>query len=279
MQNKAFNNQTLNTTPMKNILVPIGTSANSVKTLQYAIDFASSFGSKLYIMQAFTLINKAGNIANIEDIVAKSTTDQLEGILSKVDKKGVSVTKAAYNGDVLDGVKAVDNQYGIDLIILEPKTIDIREEVYLGQTSGSIVKKTNIPTLIVPEGNTFKPYKTGLVAFKSGIVKRDAILDPLVLLKDKFKLNLNLLLVKTPSYTAEDLEINPTLEKLSNGLQTTENTTTFEGVLEHFQENQPDILIVFRRKRGFFTKLWEKNIILKREFRCSIPLLVLSVKK
>ncbi|MDG3582767.1 universal stress protein [Galbibacter pacificus] len=264
---------------MKNILVPIGTSANSVKTLQYAIDFASSFGSKLYIMQAFTLINKAGNIANIEDIVAKSTTDQLEGILSKVDKKGVSVTKAAYNGDVLDGVKAVDNQYGIDLIILEPKTIDIREEVYLGQTSGSIVKKTNIPTLIVPEGNTFKPYKTGLVAFKSGIVKRDAILDPLVLLKDKFKLNLNLLLVKTPSYTAEDLEINPTLKKLSNGLQTTENTTTFEGVLEHFQENQPDILIVFRRKRGFFTKLWEKNIILKREFRCSIPLLVLSVKK
>src|SRR5690606_31764816 len=264
---------------MKNILVPIGTTPNAIKTLQYAIDFAEFMGSKVYVMQAFTLVTKAGNLANVEKIVAKSTTSQMDQIVNQVDKKDVVVTITAYNGDVVDGVRAVDQQYGIDLIILEPKTTDIREEVFLGNTSGSIIKQTDIPSLIIPEGNTFQAYKNGLVAFKSGIVKHQSILDPLILIKNAFKLYLNLLLVKTPKYTPEDLVLNPLLESMSDSLTTTENSTTFEGVLEHFQTNQPDILIVFRRKRGFFTKLWEKNIILKREFRCSIPLLVLSVKK
>ena len=173
----------------------------------------------------------------------------------------------------------MDKQYGIDLLIMEPRSTDIREEVFLGKTTGKIVKQTDIPTLIVPEGNTFKDYNTGLVAFKSGIVKRPSILDPLVAFKEKFKLSLNLLLVKTPSYVEEDLQVDSTLKSLSDDVKVTENTTTFEGVLEHFQEHKPEILVVFRRKRGFFAKLWEKNIILKREFRCTIPLLILSVKK
>src|SRR5690606_28283622 len=151
---------------MRNILVPIGTTENAVKTLQYAIDFAEFMDSNVYVMQAFTLITKAGGLANVEKAVVKSTTNQLDEIVSQVDKKDVSVTIAAYNGDVVDGVKAINKQYGIDLIILEPKTTDIREEVFLGNTSGSIIKQTNIPTLIIPEGNSFYHYKHGLVAFK-----------------------------------------------------------------------------------------------------------------
>ena len=123
---------------MKNILVPIGTSSNTINTLQYAIDFAKFFDSKIYLMQAFTFINKAGSIANVEDVVAKNTTEQLEEVLNKVDKKGVSVTITAYNGEVLDGIKAVDQQYGIDLLIMEPRSTDIREEVFLGKTTGKI---------------------------------------------------------------------------------------------------------------------------------------------
>ena len=72
---------------MKNILVPIGTSANTTNTLQYAIDFAKFFDSKIYLMQAYTFFNKAGSIANVEQVVAKTTTEQLEEVLSKVDKK------------------------------------------------------------------------------------------------------------------------------------------------------------------------------------------------
>jgi hypothetical protein len=50
------------------------------------------------------------------------------------------------------------------------------------------------------------------------------------------------------------------------------------GVLEHFQANQPDMLVVFKRERGFFEKLWETDIVFKKDFYCTLPLLILKNK-
>ena len=72
-----------------------------------------------------------------------------------------------------------------------------------------------------------------------------------------FNTQVNLLLVKTPNYEQEDLVIHKDLEKLQATLTVTENATTFQGVLEHIKTHNPDMLCVFRRKRGFFKKLWE----------------------
>ena len=64
--------------------------------------------------------------------------------------------------------KALD----VDLIILEPRTNSIKDEVYLGKTSGKIIKRTQIPALIVPEGYVYKPIVKILVAMKSAIIKK-----------------------------------------------------------------------------------------------------------
>ena len=110
------------------------------------------------------------------------------------------------------------------------------------------------------------------------LIEEEKILDPLITIKDKFAASVNLLLVKTPGHTDEDLEINPSLQAISSGLVTTEHANTYLGVLEQFQSHHPDLLSVFRRKRGFFKALWEKNTIPKSEFSSKVPLLVLSAK-
>ncbi len=264
---------------MKNILVPIGSSDNSANTLQYAIDFAAAFDCKILAMQAYNVKTPAGMMANVDKVAARSSKERIQQVVEKVDKKGVNVKIVTSKGELLDGIKAVDKELGIDLIVLEPRSNDIREEVFLGNTSGSIVKQTDIPALIVPRGNTFISFETALTAFKSGVLKSKKKLKPLMQLQEKFGTKVNLLLVKTPDYKKEDLTIDSALMDISSNVTITENATTFQGVLEHFRENHPDILCVFRRKRGFFVKLWEKNIILKREFHCTIPLLVMSAKK
>ena len=68
----------------------------------------------------------------------------------------------------------------------------------------------------------------------------------------KFKTTVNLLLVKTPEYKEEDLILDNALKTIQNTLTISENSTIFQGVLEHFRSNNPDLLCVFRRKRGFF---------------------------
>jgi len=263
---------------MKNILVPIGTS-NTGETLQYAVDFASEFSAKVFVMDVFNVSAKAGSLANISKKVAASSKERLREAIAKVDPKKVEIKIATYNGDIVDGLKEIDKELGIDLIILAPRSNDIKDELYLGNTTGGIIKKTNIPALIVPRGTLFSPFKTILTAFKSGVLKKKRILEPLLSVQKKFETSISLLLVKTPGYDSDDLKVHPALMDISEQLTLTENATTYQGVLEHFQSHQPDLLCVFRRKRGFFKKLWEKNTILKSEFFVKIPVLVLRIKK
>jgi nucleotide-binding universal stress UspA family protein len=263
---------------MQNILVPIGSTESAQNSLQYAIDFASEIDAKILVFRAYSAQTKAGTIINIDDIIARETNLYLRTIVNSVDRKNVDVKLIAAKGSVIDSVEAIDHDLGIDLIIVGAKSNSIKEEIFLGKTVGSLVKKTNLPILTVPEGYKYSPVKNILMAFKSGIVKSKTALKPLQFIMNKFDSEVNLLLVKTTNYTDEDLVLNKDLEALKSSLIITEKATTFQGVLEHFQKHQPDLLCVFRRKRGFFQKLWEKNTILKEEFHSSVPLLILKGK-
>lgn len=264
---------------MRNILVPIGTLPNVTETLQYAVDFAVDFSAKIYVMDAFNISAKAGSLTNISEKLAKSGKERIKGIIDQVDSRNVDIKIATFNGELVDGITKINKELGIDLIILSPKSNHVHEDLYLGNTSGKIIKRTDIPALIVPQGANYKPYTNILTAFKSGVLKRKRILNPLITIKKAHDATVNLLLVKTPEYTDDDLKVNTALMDLCSNLTVTENATTYLGVMEHFQSKQPDLLCVFRRKRGFFVKLWEKNTISKSEFSVPIPVLILSVKK
>lgn len=262
---------------MKNILVPVGSSKNAVSHLQYAVDFAKAFGAKLHICQIYNIYTKAGTMIKVDHILERESLEFLKSHVAKVDTKGVDVHIKTFKGKLVDTIELVCKSLDIDLILIEPRTNSVREEVYLGKTSGKIIKQTNIPALIVPEGYTYKPIIYILMALKSAIIKKENALNPLMDIKNQFKSIVNLLLVKTPYHNEGDFDIDEKLSAIITNTTYTENATTFQGVLEHYKDNDPDLLCVVRRKRGFFTKLWEKNTILKKDFQSTtLPVLVLS---
>lgn len=270
----------IKTVKMKTILVPIGSSENSVNTLQYAIDLAVVFKAKIAVLRAYSPHHyKSGTMINVDEILERESNLYLRSVIKASDRKGIDISLISARGNVLDSIASIDAELGVDLIVMGPKSNSIKEEAFLGHTSGSVVKKSSIPVLIVPEGYVFKPFESVLTAFKSGIITEKDVLKPLEYFIHVFNPVVNLLLVKTPTYTAADLILDKKLDAIKSSLTITENATTFLGVLEHFRENNPDLLCVFRRKRGFFQKMWEKSSILKKEFNCNIPLLVLSEKK
>lgn len=261
---------------MKNILVPIGSTANASNTLQYAIDLAKEFDAKVFVFRAYKVISKAGTIININEIVARETNLYLKTIINTVDTKEVDIKIIAAKGGVVESINLIDEEIGIDLVISGPRSNSIKEEIFIGNTAGSIIKQTHIPVLIVPNSYKFKPFATVLTAFKSGKLRKEGMLNPLLEIVRVFHAKVNLLLVKTPEFTEQDGELDDSLKSIQNNLNVTENLTTFQGVLEHFQSNNPDLLCVFRRKRGFFQKLWESNTILRSQFYCNVPLLVVG---
>jgi len=263
---------------MKNILVPVGSSKSAASNLQYAIDLAKEVDANVYVISVFKQVSKVGGLTKLNEIMKEDSKNRIAEVMAAVDTKGVTVVAHPIKGDVLDGVKRFNKHVPVDLMVISPRSNSIREEVFLGKTSGKLVKSTSVPVLVVPEGVVFEKPKTVMMAFKNGQFKKNKTLEPLVYLTKKFNLEVNLLHVETPESTSEMLGVSKKLMKIKKSYTKTDNASTFLGVVEHFQQMNPDIVCVVRRQRGFFSKLWEKNIILKKEFYTSKPLLVLGVQ-
>jgi len=262
---------------LKTILVPVGSSINAKSHLQYAIDFAKAFGAKLYVVQIYNVYTKAGTMIKIDHILERESKAFLDDLVNSIDTKDIEIYTRTFKGKLISTLEKVCQALNVDLLVLEPRTNSIKDEVYLGKTSGRIVKRTQIPTLIVPEGCQYRPIVKILVALKSVTIKREGVLRPLISIKNQFRAVVNALLVKTPYHNEGDFDLNDELKGILTNITHAESPTTFQAVLEHYKNHNPDLLCVVRRKRGFFSKLWEDNTVLKKDFHSSvIPVLVLS---
>lgn len=262
---------------MKNILVPVGSNDHAINTLQYAIDFAEVVKAKIYLVHVYSSPKISGGILKVDQILERDSKAVLKDHLKSVDSKNVEIITSTLKGyTVIDTLKQLNKLLKIDLIIASTKNDGADENIFLGKITGNIIKDTKVPVLIIPKNVTFKPIKKILMTIKSGSIKSVTTLDLLDKIKNTFSSTINLLQVKTPKLDAKDLELNNTLEGLIDKLIPTTNATVYQGVLEFLHDENPDMLCVIRRKRGFFKKLWENDRIKKVDFDSSIPLLVLK---
>ena len=260
---------------MKNILVPVGSTENGVNNLKYAVGFAGMSGAKVYLINIYKEFSKGGGLNKVTQLAFEENEAQLAEVLSRVDTEGIDVIAKPIMGNPLEGIARVSKQLGIDLIIVSPQSVEIKDEIYLGKITGRLVKQTDIPMLVVPKDYLFRKAENILLAVKSTSFAKKDVLSPMLELLRLFSAKLQVLKVKTPDVAGEDDRMDQELKSAMTSLTETENATIFQGVLEHFQSHNPDILCVLRRKRGFFKKLFESDVVLKKNFHTSIPLLIL----
>jgi len=260
---------------MKNILVPVGSIEGGVNNLRYAVNFAALTGARVYLVNIYKEFSHVAGLTKVNQLMMEDSEALLDNLLKEVDTQGIEVIARPIKGDPFEAISRISKQLEIDLIVLSPQSIDKNAELYLGSVTGKIVKQTDIPMLIVPKNYLFRKAETILLAFKRGYFEKENVLDPLKDMAKLFNAKVNLLHVKTPDTVNDTTPIDKDLLSLNPIVKETENATIFQGVLEHFQSHNPDMLCVLRRKRGFFQKLWEKNSILKKEFHTSKPLLIL----
>ena len=261
---------------MKNILVPLGISDNSEQTLVYAIGLVSKTQAAIYVMDSFNPSFVNAHLLNVKEVVKRNNFNRIKALVKSIDHHGLSIQMVSYEGEFLVGVNALDEKVGLDLIVCGSMPNSNNDVIFLGPTPGRLVKKTDIPVWIIPEGAIFQAPKKALFAFKKGKVKGERSLLPLKFLQDQFNTQLELLLVKTPGQNRKELQIDHEIVELSDQMTSSENATIYQGVLEHFRQVHPDILIVFARKRGFFEKLIASDVVFKKDFFTKTPLLVIK---
>ena len=250
---------------MKTFLVPISSLRKKKATILYAIDYAKAVGAEMiYGIQ----------LHEIEE------EDHLEDIMAHAKQQDIAINFRFFEGDNLDYIKEFCADYNVDLIVASANTPKTSDTKFLDNLSGSIVKKTDMPVLLIPENFEYKGLNNVLTAIKSGLVDESASLKPLEQMLIETKAEMTLLQVKTPSYLPEDLMFDKDLAILTSKYYSSENATLYQGVLEYIHVINPDLICVFRRKRGFFEKLWSDvtldHTVDKADFESRVPLLVLK---
>ena len=260
---------------MKTILVPISSFENGVTTLNYAINFAKEIDAKIYVLKVYGANRIAGSIKTVGPLLENDCKKELKELIHSVDTQNIEIVATTMKGLLADSIQLLRKKINIDLIISASNRIFKDETIFIGKITGKIIKAIDCPILIVPDKYEYKPVKIILMGIKSGIIKRENVLNPLYFILDKIDAKLNLLQVITPKHTTDELDIDTELSSITSSVQTTENATIFQGVLEHLIENNPDLLCVIRRRRGFFSKLWDQDYVKKIDFESRIPLLIL----
>ena len=261
---------------MKNLLVPIGSSGNGPNTLQYAIDLAQKLDAKVYVAQVYESTRVSGSLKNLDAILEEDSTNELLNILSQIDRKNVELASVSIKGNVIDSIEALAEYVKADLIVSSAKPLSKDETLYLGKIAGRLVKDTSIPVLIVPSQYRYKDFTKVLMALKVCNIQSEAALNPLRSILETYNSELSLIHVITPDCSKDDAEMSAQLKELAGSFKTSENATVFQGVLEHLHITEPDLLCVMRRKRGFFNRLWQEDVVKKADFESRLPLLILK---
>ncbi|QGA53134.1 universal stress protein [Sulfolobus sp. E5-1-F] len=138
---------------MKRILVGYDGSENAERALDFAIELASKFSAKLFIVEVIdlTLFYNSGVLPpleatkSLEEKAKKDVKKAIEKARSKsIDAEGITLEGDPAN-TILEFAK--DNQ--IDVIVIGSRGLSKVQRIFLGSVSNKIVQESKIPVIVV----------------------------------------------------------------------------------------------------------------------------------
>ena len=81
---------------MKNILVPVGSTANAITNLRYAIQLASINGATVYLINMYQEMSKVGGLTRVNQVIIEDSEELLEEVLNEVDTRNRQHAKQEY---------------------------------------------------------------------------------------------------------------------------------------------------------------------------------------
>lgn len=142
---------------MKNILLPIDFKGNEQLLLDKTYEIAEKFNSKVWLIHVAApdpdYIGYDAGPQFIRDSRADELREehkQIQSFARQLTQKGVDTDALLIQGTTVDTILEKTEKLNIDLIIIGHQDHGFFYKAIFGSVSESLVKKTNIPMLLVP---------------------------------------------------------------------------------------------------------------------------------
>ena len=286
MKSKAFScRHKLNT--MKQILVPTDFSPASHNAARYALSLAREYGADLILLNVTppSVIVHDSMFASVmitQAEIIQQNRDLLDKEMVALDGENQTNIKAlAIEGFFAEVIPETAKNQEADLIVMGMKGKGKSNSLF-GSTTTAIIRKGNLPVLVIPENASYKkPGNITLASdYKSDI--EPGCCSALLSLAEKFKAPVQILHVERKE---DDLSREKAVVKMRTSLlfktvghtfhTITENNVE-EGIHKFMEENPTDLLAMVAGRHNLFERLFGKVHTKEMSYQSKIPLLVLK---
>jgi nucleotide-binding universal stress UspA family protein len=275
---------------MLNILVPTDFSKLSKVAVQYAIKIANKLTCNITLFHVVTVTNVVRHSMRektkaLEAQMMEKAEDDLNKLLKEVSrtvKTSNRVNCLAVRGDSFQEVLLKQaKKLKAGLIIMGTKGASGLKKTVIGSNTTSVLEKSKIPVLVVPERASFNGFKD--IVYATDLDHVDKELKTLVPYVDKFGSVLHLVHIVASGKKVEVMEekIDAAIRKAGypNSCNIVLVDRDVDGAIDQYvQVTKADMLAMFTHKVSFFEKLLDKSKTREMAFHSRVPLLAFKTR-
>ena len=271
---------------MKNILVPIDFSDASYNAVSYAAFLANVFNTGLLLVHAYSSTSAIDQSSDTK--VAESTEElelanenflkrEIEGIARKFT---IKIKGLVMKGNPVNVIREVAEKNNSEIIIMGMKGKGESNSIF-GSTTTSMIDKTSIPLLVVPQNAGYQAIYTITLASDFNdekLLSHFKILEQFISKFDPFIQILNVQR-KNSKMTAEmitgKMRTGLIWDKYNHSFNIIEQDNIEDGINKFLKGHSTDILVMVARQHNFIKKILGISHTKTMTHQTKIPLLVL----
>ncbi|HKJ47667.1 MAG TPA: universal stress protein [Christiangramia sp.] len=279
----------------KKILVPTNFSKHSWNALIFAMNLYKKHPCTFYLINVYQnqgFLSEALPLGrnNSEENSDKETSEKgldrmMKGLDFRKENPKHQFETISIQDNLVDGIQESLNKFDIDLIILgangDSAGINVGHDNKISKISEQIEK---CPVLVIPEDYELKTNKDLEIVFPSNfrIPFRQKELLPLVELSQSLNATIRVLYINSENkpLSAEQEEIKGELaehfSEIPFAFHTLTQTTPSTGVHLFIESRECDLLALYQRKQGFFSRLFQHKRSNELNFDPRLPVLILK---
>lgn len=270
---------------MKKIMCPIDFSESSLNALNYAVQVARQFNSKLILFHAIFIPSQELEENLLMPIDLEARKEEVERRLEEISKgiqlKESDIPVAFYlkfgtpENEILDIIK----EQQIDMVIMGTKGAEGFIKLF-GTVSSAIALKASCPVLIIPEKFHFK--KINHIVYATDVHGNEHYLIKYIIsLAKLFNAHISYLNIQKKNHEGIDEIIGYGLNMINKSdyqkmsFHVLENENILKGINSFAQNHNADMIVMSANERNALQRLFLKSNTKEEVFQAQVPLLAL----
>lgn len=274
---------------MNKILCPVDFSDASVSAIQFAAEIGSKFHSHLVLINVFT--ERDFNKVVGDESVGKSfkgligmAKNRLQVLANEVNESYnlVNCTYELELGGFIDTINRVASTENFDLIVMGTTGVSKSDGIFFGSNTADVIDSVNIPILCIPEGCEYNGFRK--LVYATDFLASDKIaIQEVISFATTFDARISVMHVNASDsdkdYQTFVKDLKSFIQYNKIGFVNRKYENVGQGIREFVDEEDADLLVVYKRHRSFVEGIFHKSITKLLSYSSDKPLFVLKLEK